>query len=132
MKPFFLNVIHVEVKTSPGGGSGIITKSLGSKTFKIKVYTIAVGNLKANIDPVDESTLRMIAEQSKGRFYRATDQQTLKKIFQEIDIMEKSRKLKVKDVKHQSAAIVFYQLAFFLFFINLLLKIIGISNTLED
>ena len=125
-------IILISDGNNTAGNLDPMTSAELAKTFKIKVYTIAVGNLKANIDPVDESTLRMIAEQSKGRFYRATDQQTLKKIFQEIDVMEKSRKLKVKDVKHQSAAIVFYQLAFFLFFINLLLKIIGISNTLED
>jgi Ca-activated chloride channel family protein len=125
-------IILISDGNNTAGNLDPMTSAELAKNFKIKVYTIAVGTLKANLDPVDESTLRMIAEQSNGRFYRATDQQTLKKIFQDIDVLEKSRKLLVKDVKHESAAIVFYQLAFFLFFLNLLLKVIGISNTLED
>lgn len=125
-------IILISDGNNTAGNLDPMTSAELAKTFKIKVYTIAVGSLKASLDPVDESTLRMIAEKSNGRFYRATDQQTLKQIFQEIDIMEKSRKLLIKEEEHQSAAVVFYQLAFILFFINLLLKVIGISNTLED
>ncbi len=125
-------IILISDGNNTAGNLDPMTSAELAKTFKIKVYTIAVGSTKANLDPVDESTLRMIAEQSRGHFYRATDQETMKQIFQEIDLMEKSRKLFIREVEHESAAPVFYQLAFILFFINLLLKLIGVSNSLED
>ncbi len=125
-------IILISDGNNTAGNLDPMTSAELAKTFKIKVYTIAVGSTKANLDPVDESTLRMIAEQSQGHFYRATDQETLRQIFQEIDLMEKSRKLFIREVEHESAAPVFYQLAFILFFINLLLKLIGVSNSLED
>lgn len=125
-------IILISDGNNTAGNLDPLTSAELAKTFKIKVYTIAVGSLKSNLDPVDESTLRMIAEQSNGRFYRATGQQTLQQIFQEIDIMEKSRRLFIREVEHQSASFIFFQLAFILFFLNLLLKLIGISNTLED
>ena len=125
-------IILISDGNNTAGNLDPTTSAELAKTFKIKVYTIAVGSLQANLDPVDESTLRMIAEQSKGKFYRATNKQTLQQIFSEIDLMEKSRKLYIREVEHQSAAPIFYQLAFILFFINILLKLIGISNSLED
>lgn len=125
-------IILISDGNNTAGNLDPMTSAELAKTFKIKVYSIAVGSSKMNLDPVDESTLRMIAEQANGRFYRATDQQTLKRIFQEIDLLEKSRKLFIREVEHESAASVFYQLAFILFFINLLLKLIGVSNSLED
>ncbi len=125
-------IILISDGNNTAGNLDPMTSAELAKTFKIKVYTIAVGSLRPSLDPVDESTLRMIAQKANGKFYRATDKQTLHAIFQEIDIMEKSRKLLIQEVEHKSAAQVFFQLAFFLFFINLLLKILGISNTLED
>jgi Ca-activated chloride channel family protein len=125
-------IILISDGNNTAGNLDPLTSAELAKTFKIKVYTIAVGSSKASLDPVDESTLRLIAEQSNGHFYRAENQQTLKQIFQEIDQIEKSRKLFIREVEHESAAPVFYQLAFILFFINLLLKLIGVSNSLED
>jgi Ca-activated chloride channel family protein len=125
-------IILISDGNNTAGNLDPLTSAELAKTFKIKVYTIAVGSLRASLDPVDESTLRLIAQHSNGKFYRATDKQTLQAIFKEIDIMEKSRKLLIKDVEHQSAAPLFFQLALLLFFINQLLKVIGISNTLED
>lgn len=125
-------IILISDGNNTAGNLDPMTSAELAKTFKIKVYTIAVGSSSASLDPVDESTLRMIAAQSNGKFYRATDQQTLRKIFQEIDVMERSRKLFIREVEHESATPVFFQLGFVLFFINLLLKLIGISNSLED
>ncbi|MEY4954232.1 MAG: hypothetical protein RI981_317 [Bacteroidota bacterium] len=125
-------IILISDGNNTAGNLDPLTSAELAKTFKIKVYTIAVGSSTASLDPVDESTLRMIAKHANGRFYRATDKQTLQSIFNEIDVMEKSRTLRIREVEHKSAAPVFFQLAFFLFFINLLLKVLGISNTLED
>jgi Ca-activated chloride channel homolog len=76
----------------------------------IKVYTIGVGAasgkvvvpLPVIIDgrrvvqrvpmrvPVDEPLMREIARRTGGQFYRATDGQSLQRIFQEIDRLEKT------------------------------------------
>jgi len=72
----------------------------------IKVYTIAVGS-KSDLVPfpvktpfgtriqnvqlaVDEDTLKMIADKSGGKFFRADSTATLEQIYKTIDKMEKS------------------------------------------
>jgi Ca-activated chloride channel family protein len=79
--------------------------------FGIRVHTIGVGRggrvpitvtvrdpetgqttrrrIEAEV-PVDEDLLRKIAERTGGRFFRATDSDTLREIFGEIDSLEKS------------------------------------------
>lgn len=87
-----------------------------AKGLGIKVYTIGVGRngqvtvpwpvrnpLTGRVEmrrvlmnaEVDEGLLRKIAERTGGRFYRATDPQGLRRIFAEIDQLEKTP-LKVK------------------------------------
>lgn len=109
-----------------------ITAASLAKSFGIKVYTIAVGSNKPSLDPVDESTLRLMAEKSNGQFYRATDSKTLSAIFKEIDFLEKSRSLKVSTEIHEDAKTIFIKLAFLFFCISILLKLTPISNILED
>ncbi len=77
-----------------------------AKTFNVRVYTIGVGTRGMAPAPVqtpfgtriqnvqveiDEETLREIAEITDGRYFRATDNQKLKSIYQEIDQLEKSK-----------------------------------------
>jgi Ca-activated chloride channel family protein len=73
--------------------------------FQIKVYTIGVGAKglapfpfkigsqikyhKVSVD-IDEELLTQIAQKTGGRYYRATDNETLNKIFREVDALEKS------------------------------------------
>lgn len=77
-----------------------------AKTYGIRVYTIGVGamgeapypfmtpwgvqiqNVKVEID---EPLLRDIAEQTGGKYFRATDNTKLMEIYSEINKMEKSR-----------------------------------------
>ena len=77
-----------------------------AKTFHVKVYTIGVGtdgyaptpvstplgivmqNQKVSID---ENLLKNIARQTGGQYFRATDNQSLEKIYSQIDKMEKSK-----------------------------------------
>ena len=65
-----------------------IAKSLG-----IRVYTIGVGTNK--VVEIDNKMLSEIAVATEGDFYRATNTKELRKIYQEIDRLEKS-KLNVK------------------------------------
>lgn len=73
----------------------------------IKVYTIGVGtrgkapypavDMFGNMSfqmmdvEIDEQTLEQIAEATGGRYFRATDRQSLKEIYDEINSMEKSK-----------------------------------------
>ena len=90
-----------------------IAKSLG-----IRVYTIAVGSKKVAPYPmqvggtiqyvnvrvdVDTKTLSDIAATAEGHFYRATNTAELKKIYQDIDKLEKTKMEVKKFSKHYEA-----------------------------
>ena len=77
-----------------------------AKTFDIRVYTIGVGSQGTAPYPVntpygiqyrnmqveiDEQVLQQIANETNGEYFRATDNQKLESIYQEIDRLEKSR-----------------------------------------
>jgi Ca-activated chloride channel family protein len=77
-----------------------------AKALGVKVYTIAAGargeapipvtdafgekrHAMAKVD-VDEDSLRKIAEETGGKFFRATDTESLRKTYAEIDRLEKT------------------------------------------
>jgi Ca-activated chloride channel homolog len=77
-----------------------------ARAFGVKIYTIGVGvrgeapipvrdaagNMRlimGRVD-VDEKTLQAVAEETGGRFYRATDTDSLRKIYEEINRFERS------------------------------------------
>jgi Ca-activated chloride channel homolog len=77
-----------------------------AKTFKVKVYTIGVGTDGYAPTPVstpmgiimqnekvaiDEKLLKNIADETGGKYFRATDNKSLQNIYSEIDQMEKSK-----------------------------------------
>ncbi|MBD5204431.1 MAG: VWA domain-containing protein [Bacteroidales bacterium] len=75
-----------------------------AKQKGIRVYTIGVGTngTIAIHDPygfstttmetkIDEESLKAIAQTTDGKFFRATDEGMLRKVFEEIDELEKSR-----------------------------------------
>ena len=79
-----------------------------AKSFDIKIYTIGVGTKGQApvpvVDPftgekvvrmmdvnIDEETLQKVAEETGGRYFRATDSDSLAAIYEEIDQLEKSR-----------------------------------------
>lgn len=83
------------------------TAALLAKDFNIKVYTIGIGTngvalMPTQIDPfgqlvftenevqIDEATLFSIAQATGGKYFRATSNQSLEKIYDEIDRLEKS------------------------------------------
>jgi Ca-activated chloride channel homolog len=82
-----------------------------AKTFGIRVYTIGVGTIGTAPNPVetpfgtriqdvlvkiDEESLQSIADVTGGKYFRATNNEKLKKIYDEIDALEKS-KIEVKE-----------------------------------
>ncbi len=83
--------------------------------FNIKVYTIGVGKngyadmpvqtvfgiqLQKVEVKIDEQTLKLISEKTGGKYFRATDNEKLKKIYDEIEKLEKD-KIKEKLGKQQ-------------------------------
>jgi len=78
-----------------------------AKTFDVRVYTIGVGTTGKALTPVaiypngqiqydyidvdiDEKTMTQIAEETGGKYFRATDKQSLRNVYKEIDKLEKS------------------------------------------
>jgi len=84
-----------------------LTATQIAQTFGIRIYTIGVGTNQGEAPfpvqtpfgtryqnmpvDVDEKTLTKIAEMTGGQYFRATNNRTLKQIYQEIDELEKTR-----------------------------------------
>ena len=83
-----------------------VTAAELAEKFDIKIYTVAAGTRgfapypvtdawgrqviqKVQVD-VDEESLKEIAEITGGKFFRATDNQSLKKVYEEIDTLERT------------------------------------------
>ena len=113
-----------------------------AKKFNIKIYTIAVGTkglatypfkyempngeikiIKEKIKvEIDEESLQDIAAITNGKFYRATNNETLKKIYLEIDKLEKSL-IEVKEYyKKKNMYMPFALIALILLSVEFILK----------
>ncbi|TKJ42346.1 aerotolerance regulator BatA [candidate division LCP-89 bacterium B3_LCP] len=84
-----------------------LTASSAAQVLGIRVYTIGVGTQGLAPYPVrdqwgrtsyqqvqveiDEELLRQIADQTGGKYFRATDAQALRRVYTEIDKLEKSK-----------------------------------------
>ena len=92
-----------------------ISASEIAKNEKVKIYTIGIGTNGMAESPdhidqfgrivysrqqvvIDEATLKTIASNTGGKYFRATSNSTLKEIFQEIDRLERTK----MDVQHFS------------------------------
>ncbi|HDP54799.1 MAG TPA: VWA domain-containing protein [Bacteroidetes bacterium] len=77
-----------------------------AKTFGIRVYSVGVGSVGTAPYPVqtpfgtryqdvkveiDEEVLKQIAATTGGKYFRATDNEALKKVYKEIDQLEKTK-----------------------------------------
>jgi len=83
-----------------------VTAAELAKSFDIRVYTIGVGSMGTAPYPVqtpfgtqykqmdveiDEATLQQMAQMTDGKYFRATSNQALQNIYEQIDQMEKTR-----------------------------------------
>jgi len=105
--------------------------------FGIRVYTIGIGSMGTAPYPVqtpfgmqmqqmqvqiDEELLQEIATKTGGRYFRADNNDKLKDIYKEIDVLEKS-KIDVQEFRKKHEAFVpFALLAFALFFLEISLR----------
>jgi len=77
-----------------------LAKAVGVKVYAIGIGGYGTGYIRREIQgainhipqqvSMDEATLRRIADTTGGKYYRATDQVSFKKIFEEIDSLEKT------------------------------------------
>ena len=105
-----------------------------AKEFGIRIYTIGVGTDKKEAPyptpygsmnvpvEIDEKTLGKIAEATGGRYFRATDKQSLRDIYSEIDKLERT-KLNVQQYQeYEELYQLFALLAILFLMIELLLR----------
>jgi Ca-activated chloride channel family protein len=116
-----------------------ITAAQIAASYGIRVYTVGVGTIgeapypaqtpfgiRYQMMPVDldEKALSQIAELTDGKYFRATDNTTLKKIYKEIDRLERTR-IEVRSYRRFTELFYSYVgLALLLLMVD-----IGISNT---
>jgi Ca-activated chloride channel family protein len=108
--------------------------------YDIKVYTIGVGTSGAALTPVsrrsdgeyifglaqveiDERLLREMAALTGGKYYRATNEQSLENIYTEIDKLEKTTLEVTRYKRFKDLYAWFIGVALFLFFLERLLKL---------
>jgi Ca-activated chloride channel family protein len=116
-----------------------LTASQIAQTFGIRIYTVGVGTVGEAPYPVqtpfgiryqnmpvdvDEKTLIKIAQMTNGLYFRATNNRTLKQIYQDIDELEKTR-IEVK--AYRSYTELFYNWVLWGFLV--LMLEFGLSNT---
>lgn len=119
------------------GSISPVTAAEIAQTYGIRVYTIGVGTNGTapypfktafglqfqNIEvKIDEPTLKEIAQITGGQYFRATDNKKLKEIYNEIDLLEKS-KISVKEYsKKKEEFLPFALLACLIFLIEIVLR----------
>ncbi len=129
-------ILLTDGENNAGNIDPMTASDLAAK-FNIKVYTIGVGKNGYADMPVqtvfgmqfqkvevkiDEQTLRLIAEKTGGAYFRATDNETLKNIYAEIDKLEKD-KIKEKTGKQmQEEYLMFLLPALILLVLEVILK----------
>ena len=116
-----------------------ITAAKLAKAFGVKIYTIAIGRaiLQKQLPDApaifsDETTLRQIAAVASGSFYRAQDNTTLRRIFGQINRLER---VKIKTRRYQEVKDyyrVYLKWALFFLLLALYLKVTFAANVLED
>ena len=107
---------------------GIRVYTIGVGTNKVAPYPISVGGATQYVNipvEIDSKTLSDIAAVTEGNFYRATNNKELKRIYNDIDKLEKT-KMEVKKFSKRYEAFQPFALAAI---ISLLLELL-LRNTL--
>ena len=124
--------------TNNAGDIAPVTAAEIAKTYGIRVYTVGVGTEGTAPYPamtpygtvvyqdmkvdIDEKTLTDMAVATGGKYFRATDKNKLKGIFDEIDQMEKTKISTREYSKKQEEYLPFALAAFVLLLIHILLR----------
>lgn len=127
--------------TDGSNNAGIIEPTAAAELAKaknIRVYTIGVGSNGEAPTPVitpfgvryenmpveiDETTLKSIAAITDGKYFRATDETSLRSIYREIDQLEKRRQLdKRMTIEPPAEPVWFLSIALMLLLLSFLIK----------
>jgi Ca-activated chloride channel family protein len=111
-----------------------------AKELNIKVYTIGIGtngmadfpwskdprtgklNFRKQQVEIDEKLLQEIASETEGKYFRATDNESLKEIYDEIDALEKTKIEEFKYYNYQEKFRVFVLLGLGLLLLEFVLR----------
>ena len=121
-----------------------ITAAEIAQQFNIRVYTIGAGTrgiakmpvkdvfgnthyMDMEVD-IDETTLQKIASMTDGKYFRATDTNSLKEIYQEIDTMEKTKLHTENYSRKTEKYLPFLLIAFGLLVLELLIRITALKR----
>lgn len=120
------------------GSISPLTAAELAKALRIKIYTIGVGTKGYAPYPVkdffgntvyrrikidlDETTLRKIANITGGRYFRATDTKSLRKIYSQIDRLEKSPIKEKVYLRYREWSSLFISLALIILLLEIVLK----------
>ena len=130
--------------TNNAGEIAPLTAAEIAQAFGIRVYTIAVGTIgeapypyrqpsgSVRIMPmkveIDEKVLTQIAQTTGGLYFRATNNKALKEIYDEIDLMEKT-KMSVQEYSKKYEEYAFFaMIGLLLFLLELLLRYTLLKN----
>lgn len=126
--------------TDGSNNTGDISPAMAAdiaQSFGVRVYTIGVGTNGMAPYPVqtpygvqyqnvpveiDETTLKQIASVTGGQYFRATDNQSLKKVYEQIDQLEKTKMQTNQYSKRHEQYKYFALLAFVLLLIEAVLR----------
>lgn len=102
-----------------------------AKFFDIRIYTVAIGeDIKGG--ELDESSLREIAREGNGKFFRAIDNATLGNIFDQINQIEKVEIKRNVQREVQDYYYIYLNWALVFFLIAFALKNTFLGNIMED
>lgn len=97
-----------------------ITAATIAKQMNVRIYTIGAGSTEGGFvpgflfpqqgQPIDEAAMRKIADTTGGKYFRATDQQSLLQAYEEINRME-TTEIEVGDYYEYKPAFLPYLLA---------------------
>ncbi len=99
-----------------------VTAATAAGALGIRVYTIGVGGDGSVESPLDEETLREVADITEAKFYRAADIEDLRNIYSDIGALEKSEVETLQFVRHRELAAWFIAPALALLILELLLS----------
>ncbi|MFK7924390.1 MAG: VWA domain-containing protein [Bacteroidia bacterium] len=113
-----------------------ITAAKLAKEYDIRIYSIGVGSSANKVadrgTELDESTLRQIAIQTGGTYFRAQQAERLQEVFDEISQLEKRPIQATTFLQTEDKYPIFLQIAMVLLGISFLLMLTFVYNPLEQ
>lgn len=104
-----------------------------AKAKRVKVYTIGMGvpgatkvvdegTVESENTFLDETLLKRIAAETRGEYFRATDRESLQKVYDQIDQLEKSEIEVITRTRFQEQFIYFIMAALFFLLLDIILR----------